>query len=345
MVVSIAPELPSYYSGVYNAAIDLSDFSPDILTVLDEYSSKSPITSGITGCTDYCTARVRAPALLAQRCEGKITHHNFSDPDAPDVYMFGTSLTSSYGTTETLDFMTTVAGDEVAETCAGLINTTHCYLQSAIAEYEVVISNGTITLVDPANPTWVAWANNTAITNKTIDAFNLREPPGSNWIRTTLGGIVNAFYFELAILVQVYPPSPATQWPLSIAMSDTWFVYSHIKNYAQYYNNEACLYAWKDPRTSVMARLNELMFRIGVHAANKDPEVLEPLLDKGLDVNYTVTGTLREPRELFKSDFRWFSGAAVLEILAILIVGSTFWRYNRLGREVSFCPLEMAKAS
>lgn len=133
--VSIAPELPAYYSGLYNAANDLSDFSPKILSLLHEYSSKSPIVGGITGCTGHCRARVRAPALVAERCEWKVTHHNFSDPNATqDVDLFGTSLMSNYGTTEVLEFQTTVAGDDVAETCAGSINTTRCNLQSAVAE-------------------------------------------------------------------------------------------------------------------------------------------------------------------------------------------------------------------
>lgn len=128
-------------------------------------------------------------------------------------------------------------------------------------------------------------------------------------------------------------------------MASSWFAYSHIENYAAYYNNEACTLTFRDPRASVMAGLNELMFRIGTQAAKMDQETLSALLDEGLEVNYTVAGTQREPQELFKTKFAYFFGAVALELLAIGLVASTFWGYWRLGREVSFCPLEIANVS
>ena len=94
-----------------------------------------------------------------------------------------------------------------------------------------------------------------------------------------------------------------------------------------------------------MAGLNELMFRIGVHAAQSyENDYLEPLLDPGVETNYTVTGTLHGPQEVFKSDFAYFFAAAALELLTILLVASTFFGYWKLGRHVSFSPLEIAKA-
>ena len=93
-----------------------------------------------------------------------------------------------------------------------------------------------------------------------------------------------------------------------------------------------------------MAGLNELMFRIGVYAANSyDHAFLEDLLDPGVITNYTTNGMLHTPKAVFKSDFTFYYSAVALEVLTIMLVLSTFYGYWRLGRHVSFSPLEIAK--
>ncbi len=216
---------------------------------------------------------VRAPALIADHCESEVTQHNFSTPYSPSemkIYregsnansrtMFEISLKSDIGATETLDFYTYVSGDDVAKTCAGPINASHCYLRSAIAEYEVVVKNGAITLVDPANPTFISWANNTAINNATINKFGLQGSSGSPWISTTLSGLVGAFTYIYEFTVYGDPPQP-NQPSLELNVPNPpLFLYQLATNYEQFHNNEACALNWKDPRPLVMAGLNELMF-------------------------------------------------------------------------------------
>jgi hypothetical protein len=358
LAVSVVPEIPSYFTGSYYASVSAADFSKPMLSVMNEYSSRKPIASNIRGCVGICKATIRAPALIAHRCESKITWQNFSAPYTPHQMaelnvtgppssreVFGTSLTPIFGAMETLDFHMYLTGDEIAKTCAGPVNSTHCYLRSAIAEYEVLLANETVTLLDPANPTFISWANNTAITNQTIDTFGLQDSRGSTGIKTTLSGIANAFSFEYYAVAFTAPPDPKMPGYLNIyEPSPSLFLYQHATNNEQYNKQQACTFAWKDPQPAVMAGLNELMFRVGVYVAdNYDHSFLKDRLDSGVQTNYTVTGTLQSPVEVFKSDFAYFVAAAAIQQLTIVLVLSTFWGYWRLGRHVSFSPLEIAK--
>ena len=353
------PEIPSYFTGSYDAGGSQAKFSNAMLSVMNEFSSGTPITSAIQGCVDNCIATIRAPALVSHNCNWNVTWKNFSAPYTKaenKVYystggfptsreLFETKLTPIYGATETLDLHVLLTGDQVAKTCAGPVNSTHCYLRSAIAEYEVRVTNGAVTLIDPANPTFIAWANNTAITNATIDRYHLRENNGSAWINTTLSGIVNAFSFAFEFYGYADQPK-AKSGTFNIYNSETWFEYQHTTNYQQYNNHKACTYTWRDPRPAVMAGLNELMFRTGVHVANNyDLSSLKRRLDPGVQMKYNVTGKLQSPVEVFKSDFPFFVAAAAIQQLTIVLVLSTFWGYWRLGRHVSFSPLETAKVT
>ena len=338
--VSVVPEIPSYFTGTYDAAYSQGDFSEPMLSVMNEYSTQTPITSGIQRCVASCTTKIRAPALVPYRSAWDTKWHNFSASTLPP--MFQTYLSSRFGETETLDLLVSLTGTEVAATCAGPINTTHYYLRSAIAEYDVLITNGTLTLTDPANPRFISWANNTAITNATIKQFELREHASSPWIKTTLGGIVSAFAYQF----QVTGWGVLTKSGIMNVKTDTqsWFIYQHATNYEEFEKNKACALVFRDPRPGIMAGLNEIMFRVGVYAAdNYNQSFLNTRLDPGLQTTYNVTGMLQSPVEVFKSDFAYFVAAAAIQQLTIVIVLSTFWGYWRLGRHVSFSPLEIAK--
>ena len=97
-----------------------------------------------------------------------------------------------------------------------------------------------------------------------------------------------------------------------------------------------------------MADLNELMFRTGVHAARQykhNTSHLKARMDSGLEINYNVTGMLKSPINVFKSDLSYFAGAATVQLFTILVILFTYYGFWRLGRNVSFSPLEVAKVS
>lgn len=95
--------------------------------------------------------------------------------------------------------------------------------------------------------------------------------------------------------------------------------------------------------------MNELAFRIGVHTAR--PEYRENLLsqqynptDPGIEINCTATGISISDVNVFEVDYLFFFGAALIELICVLVIMYTFYGWWRLGRAVTFSPLEMANA-
>jgi hypothetical protein len=63
-----------------------------------------------------------------------------------------------------------------------------------------------------------------------------------------------------------------------------------------------------------------------------------------LSVHSTATGYVQGDHDVYSTDLLWFLAAAVVELGCILLTIPTYWRYWRIGRSVSFSPLEIAKA-
>lgn len=70
-----------------------------------------------------------------------------------------------------------------------------------------------------------------------------------------------------------------------------------------------------------MKDLNKLMFVTGVYAAmHEDHAWLETRLDPGLPLNTTVIGSVLGHHNVFETHYNWFIGAAIVEIVCILLV-------------------------
>ena len=149
--------------------------------------------------------------------------------------------------------------------------------------------------------------------------------------------------YEAAVAIE--PPTSAG-WLNIGAVSQSWFLFQHITNYKQYATQRACSYKWKDPRPAAMAGINELMFRTGIYVANTyNTTYLLSQLDPGLSAHYNTTGSNATPATAFGFAPVFFFAAASIEMVTIVLVASTFFGFWRLGRHVSFSPLEFAKVS
>lgn len=126
----------------------------------------------------------------------------------------------------------------------------------------------------------------------------------------------------------------------------TIFTFNFQTNYARWNGGLDCAPAWRDPRDEIMATLNELMFRTGVHAAQIMTEAqLKSMMDDGLEVHTKVQGTPLNPVNVFHSNLNWLVGAAAVNLFSILIILFTFYGWWRLGRHATLSPLEIAKVS
>lgn len=88
---------------------------------------------------------------------------------------------------------------------------------------------------------------------------------------------------------------------------------------------EFCIGNFSDPRDEIVAALNELMFRGGAHYASASPSELKPALDDGVKVVSNVTGVVTTRINVFKTDWTYFAGAAVVELLTVCAILATFW--------------------
>lgn len=57
----------------------------------------------------------------------------------------------------------------------------------------------------------------------------------------------------------------------------------------------------------------------------------------------TTTGEVTGVRSVFRTTYAYFAGAVVLELMCICLIAPTYWGWWKLGRSVSFSPLEIAK--
>lgn len=324
--------------------------------------NNTAIHGDVRGCPGTCTASVYAPALAVESCESSLEFYNFTKPlgrKAKDVYeasagvslppyyiIFGTGFQSLNGTTERIALTTILTGESITKTCAGKRNITTCYLVSAVAEYRVEIANGILHFVEPPSyPRIIALANNTAITSETVERFGLIV--NGTWTRTTLSGIMIQAALKFGFTQYLAPVNGPNSRPLILLpVIQSWFAMQRMTNYLDWDNGIDCAPFWNDPRSDIMAGLNELMFRTGVYAAHHLNQTdLETRIDSGLDISYNVSGTQTSPVNVFVSDFSYFAGAAAVQVFTIAIILFTFYGWWRLGRHVTFSPLEVAKVA
>lgn len=97
-----------------------------------------------------------------------------------------------------------------------------------------------------------------------------------------------------------------------------------------------------DPTPNVIKGFNELMFRGGiatVHWPN-----LTTLIDPGLSPKQTISAQQHQSLNIFRSDLRWWAGAAALDLLTILVVLPLFNYWWKFDRNRSLSPFELALA-
>ncbi|KAK5174063.1 uncharacterized protein LTR77_001143 [Saxophila tyrrhenica] len=391
--VSITPTVPAYFTGwsEYSLYPLLStDFTKDFLPIVREYIDQSPII-GVTGCSGTCTGTVRAPALAVTECYTTLSYINYAEPlpkqeqaAYDDIQAVPTNRTVFFvvpisvnntianDVSENLILGTRISDNAVAETCAGNLNTTSCYLRSAVAEYPITVTDGTVTFAEPpSNPKIIALAENAAITDRTIAEYDLHYPPVPSYVRTTLSGMAHIAQWSFATWGALVPSPVEGDTPVLAWKQSSPLAFGHLTNYVDWDYQNACAPAWSDPRDDAMAILNEMMFRksraaggqysdfldlglttcasrnpgTGVYTAQHyDESWLKSRIDDGWDIHYDITGTPVSEINVFQSNFTYFVGAAVVEILCILAILYTFWGFWNLGHSTSFSPVEIAKA-
>ncbi|KAK5172819.1 uncharacterized protein LTR77_002939 [Saxophila tyrrhenica] len=350
LTVALAPELPGAWSGAADYREKQSwTFGPsvDFAKVFEDYSETTPITGVVKGCPyQKCAITVRAPALALESCESQSYSKNYTEPLTAlewEIYNLTNAVTKeraaflvqgglSKGTREKFEITTGISDAAVAESCVGSWNYTTCTYISAIGEYDLVVEGDEIKLSTDLSAVKIsALANNTAVTGT-----NQSHP--STLAGAALAGILQ--FSTVAALANIDNVSVSMHSP-----GNSWFAFQHIENWEALNDGSACAPIWRDPTKEILSGLNEVLFRAGVYvAAHLDEAWLRERLDPGLETSYNTTGSASVEINVFHSDFRYFSAAAVVQAITVAVVAYTFYGYWRLGRNTTFSPLEMANA-
>jgi hypothetical protein len=120
------------------------------------------------------------------------------------------------------------------------------------------------------------------------------------------------------------------------------FAQWHWRKYYNWTDESDFGLTFADPLPDVVATMNKLMFRGALHAARWSN--VTRLIDPDMSPNQTIAGKQHLVKTIFVTRFRWFAGAAVLDLLAILACIPLFWGWWSLPPKLSQSPVEMAVA-
>jgi hypothetical protein len=238
--------------------------------------------------------------------------------------------------------LTVLYSDISSTNCSGEITARNCLLRSAIGLYEVLIDNGEVHLVSPSTPEIVTSSNNSLSTSGTA----WPNPDIEGRSKSTLAGVTGAAltrYQSMVLYLNPYPRPNATKQDVQRYYQMNEYFVSPFKIGTDADAVYAACSGYRDPTNVVMGGLNEFTFRLGVSAAKYNYSMVQSTLDPGLEPAQNVTGIQIGLQNVYETDFWYFFGAALVEIACIGIILPLYWGWWRLGRPVSFSPLEIAK--
>lgn len=93
---------------------------------------------------------------------------------------------------------------------------------------------------------------------------------------------------------------------------------------------------WHDPTPDIINTFNQFMFRAAAVATGYHTlDVLfgkqtRPPLDPGISKNQTVAAVQEVTRNIYKSELRWWAGAAAMQLVTALLILPMFYGWWRL---------------
>lgn len=155
------------------------------------------------------------------------------------------------------------------------------------------------------------------------------------WYPSTLGGIVSTglnkwlsaqlYYYDGGSAPTLGGYLPYVSLGYQDVNSDFW--------------NEPC-WSYRDPHKDMLWDLNKLMFMLGANFGSGQQvngQTTNPIIQK------TAMGYIQGSHNVFATNLHWFGAAAVVELVCVALILPTYFGWWKLGRSVSFSPLEIAK--
>ncbi|KAL7941163.1 hypothetical protein V8C42DRAFT_361290 [Trichoderma barbatum] len=322
--------LPYNFSGWAGDGTKSSLLMPTFANVFKQYSNHSIITMP-SGCVNRtCEVHIAGPGFdvdckdtfidydfgqMASARGDKITTFNTSVDWEPEQGIFG------------LNHMNISVLYKPTTACKGKMTKHKCVLRAAAVDYTITITNGTVTL----HPWDISQNTTISLTNFT-DWHQL----GSG---TVVGGFVSMFGGIASVLQAQYNSNTTlriatmTQTPYIVSafgQAASTFLTSDIDDYGN------CTMTWSDPREDMINNLRELMFRSAIAVVNSTGA--PPIKYEQADALVTRIGIV------YRAHWKFFGIAIGCMFFQLLIILWLIWGWQKLGREVSLDPFEIAKA-
>ncbi len=294
----------------------------------------APLAGVVSGCPQSCKVKLRAPALFSTECSSQLVPsspmHKFNlsavdkgiqgPPLDVDAFIItATLLLLPSG--EAVDLITGYSTFD--KDCKGVLNLTSCTLRSAIGEYEVEVYKENMLMDTLSSPTLVAFANNTEV-EYTVTPYDGGKP-------STLAGPISIVGEKYQDFVSYYSSDSGNTTGLIRIMS--------LGNAAEAFTRPPAqggqCFSFSDPLDTVLESFNKIMIYAGSQQTAKSPSYLESRLDPGYPVNYTMEGMILGRHDTYHTNYWFFLGAAIVELVCIALVAPTYWGWWRIGRPVS----------
>lgn len=362
--VSIVPEIPSGFSGYWNKAVPpLSGVfngkgehfvfgETKIMSSIGvEWANAAAINGSMDGFTGTCRAKLQAPMLAKMDCRrSTFPYRPPADPAriysslSPWIFYVGFEMIpGEMG--EAINY--TVMYRESEGCGLGHVSRVNCLLRSAIGLYPVNFNGSVIEISSPAKIDLVALANNTSFGDDLRYVHTVEHSStlaGVAFQARTMYGQEVWGVNDSGVAVELngytgFAQKFAKTVPESILKTCTSFEDSLLGN------------SFRDPTDYIMDGLNDLMFRMGFAASWFDSITfgstvvpMRALVDNGVPLSQNVAGEQFGQHNIYQTNYWYFLAAALVELVCVSCVLATYWGWWRLGREVSFSPLEIAKA-
>lgn len=213
--------------------------------------------------------------------------------------------------------------------CQGNFTFSNCTFIPAVLEYEIAIENGMVTYEPPAI-VHSSFADNYC-SNYSVLAYSgfMSIMLPNTFSNGSLGHWDPAFI-------------PPGAHPIEVADTQTFnsFSWSYVDMIA---GSDECTMRTRDPMDDIIAQYNDVLFRAGLLAGSW-ANITELLPLSSLPVHQSVSATQIKEMNVFKSDLRWFLGAAAIQILTVVLIVPAFWGWWKIGIELTLSPFHTAKA-
>ncbi|KAK5172795.1 uncharacterized protein LTR77_002915 [Saxophila tyrrhenica] len=329
--------IPTGYGSAPNTIFTSSGRNSISFEANKHFLTGAPMHGIVRGCSGECKLKLRAPALAITSCSSHVVPVDYTQRlskaqieslalRGPPLNTVSFLVSGSLLVDDDYEAINIITGYSDAPECTGEMKYSACTLRAAIGEYDATLRGDNLTL-DNGSPRILTVANNTRV--------NRRTNQHSGGQPSTLAAI--------SFLIRLKWEGYALQYKFGSGITSMSAGAGAELMYAGSYSHATCA-TYANPQDDVLQFVNRAMVYLGAAAAQRDSTYLQTHMDAGTTANRTTSGFVQGDHNVYSTDLSWFIAASLVEMACIALIFPTYWGFWRLGRPVSFSPLELAKA-